>query len=296
MRPVEFVPQEIYSSGLIYESIPQKMAKISGFIQYLETKGLKPLNTRVGEYLRFFERLVSHKCSEEEIRTKLVSVIREIDEWLWVYKGLLIKEPKNIFDLVDKAMGGPHLARDENENTFPRNTQLELRICSYFLQNGFEVDVSSSSDLIVQVNEVPVFVECKRLNSPTQVLKRAKEAKKQLHKRYKSINGPSNGIVVLDVSRVIQPSQGLAILPNYPVAKGEIQAQILAFNDKFNTSKIFAEDDKLLFVWMQAIVATWIASDKEPGTRFSSVHTIYAKKDKRSWGLWETIKPLLETT
>jgi hypothetical protein len=296
MRTSKLIPVEDYSSGLHYDTILGKLSGINIFIKYLETKGLKPLNTRVGEYARVLERYLSDKSTKEDIHTKVIFAIREIDEWLWIYKGLIVNEPKNVIDIVKKAIGGPHFARDEYENTLARNIQLELRIASYFLQNGFDVDISSISDLVVQVNGVHVFVECKRLNSRTQVLKRAKEAKRQLNKRYKSINSPSNGIVVLDVGRVIQPDQGIATSPNFEFGRQQIKYQILDFNERFNTQDIFAKDDRLIFVWMQAIVATWFELDKEPGTRFTSIHSLYANKGQRRWDLWETIKPILETT
>ena len=139
-----------------------------------------------------------------------------------------------------------------------------------------------------------VFVECKRLNSPTQIVKRAKESVRQLKHRYQVAIRPSYGMVVLDVSRVIHPMQGIATGLNELVAREGIRSQLKSFDQEHDTSRIFKKDKNLISVWMQAIVPTMHIEENEPSTRFSSLHSIYALEGQRRWHLFHEIKKAFE--
>ncbi len=280
--------------GKTIESFTQKLIDANQLIKYLESKGLRITNTRLGEYVKFYERFLSNSCSDKEIQDNLLFVMREMDEWIWIYRGLMKKEPEGFIDLLKEALGGPAFAKDESDNTRPRNIQLELRVGSYFLQSEFGVTFSELSDLIVYVDGYPVFVECKRLNSPRQVIKRAKESVRQLKCRYKVAKAPSYGLVVLDVSRVIHPKQGIATGLNEFVARDGIRAQLKSFDKEYDTSRVFAKDKKLISVWMQAIVPTVHIKEKEISTRFSALHSIYAYKGQRRWYLFHKMKRAFE--
>jgi hypothetical protein len=276
------------------ESVTQKLTDMNQLIRYLEAKGLRASHTRLGEYVKFYERFFSGSCSDKEIQDNLLFVMREVDEWRWIYKGLMKKEPEGFIDLLKDALGGPAFAKDESDNTRPRNIQLELRVGSYFLQSGFDITFLGLSDLVVDVDGYPVFVECKRLNSPRQVIRRATESVHQLKRRYQVAKGPSYGLVVLDVSRVIHPKQGIATGVNELVAKDGVRAQIKLFDREYDTSRVFIKDKKLISVWMQVIVPTMHLKEKEPATRFSSLHTIYAREGQRRWYLFHKMKKAFE--
>jgi hypothetical protein len=276
------------------KSFSDKLSDAKLLINYLESKGLRVAPTRICEYVRFYEKFLTGNCTDKEIQDKLLFVMREMDEWSWIYKGLLKQEPEGYIDLLQQALGGPAFARDENENTRPRNIQLELRVGSYFLQAGFDVSFSGLADLIVRVDGFPVFVECKRLNSPQQIMRRAKESVQQLRRRYQSASYSSYGLVVFDVSRVIHPKQGIASGVTGLIARDGIRAQLNIFDRENDTSGIFVKDKKLISVWMQAIVPTLHITEKQPCTRFSSLHSIYAIEGERRWNLFHKMKSAFE--
>lgn len=280
--------------GKTVEPFDKKLNDSFEIIDYLEANGLPARQSRLGKYAKFYERYLSGLCSEEEVRDNLLFVLREMDEWSWIYKGLKIREPDGYMGLLKQAIGGPAFAKEESNNTTPRNIQLELRIGSYFLQADYDISFSGREDLAVVVNGFPVFVECKRLNSPKQVLKRSREAVKQLKNRYKSNRGPSYGLVVLDVSKVIHPKQGIATGVNEIVARDGIRAQLKEFDLRYDTSGIFSKDRKLISVWMQAIVPTVHEAEKEVAIRFSSLHSIYAREGQRRWHLLQELKRAFE--
>ena len=288
------IPYGSAFGGKTTESFNQKLIDSKLLIDYLESNGLRAAQTRLGDYVKFYERFLTGRCSDDEIQENLLLVMREMDEWSWIYRGLKKKEPEGFLELLKEAVGGPAFSKNESENTRSRNIQLELRIGSYFLQSGFDITFAGLSDLVVDVNGYAVFVECKRLNSPKQVSKRAKESVHQLKCRYQASRTPSYGLVVLDVSRVIHPKQGIAAGINELVVRDGIRDQLQEFDTMHDTTTAFKKDKKLISVWMQAIVPAMHIEENEPSTRFSSLHTVYALEGQRRWHLFHEMKKAFE--
>lgn len=291
---MDCIPYGEAPGGETTESFTQKLIDSNLLIEYLESNGLRAAQTRLGEYVKFYERFLAYGCSDKEIQDNLLLVMREMDEWSWIYRGLKKKEPEGFLDLLKEALGGPTFAKSESDNTRSRNIQLELRVGSYFLQSGFDITFAGLSDLVVDVDGYPVFVECKRLNSPKQVIKRSKESVRQLKSRYQASKRSSYGLVVLDVSRGIHPKQGIATGVNALVSRDGIRAQLQEFDRNHDTSLVFAKDKKLISVWIQAIVPTMHTKENEPATRFSSLHSIYAYEGQRRWHLFHEMKKAFE--
>jgi hypothetical protein len=277
------------------DTFAQKATDAARLMDYLESKGLRPNQTRLGEYSRFYRKYLSGKCSNTEIEEKLIFVMREMDEWSWIYRGLMQCEPAGSFDLLKQAMGGVAFAKGEAEDTRPRNIQLELRIASYFLQAGFAVSFSGLADLVVDVDGFPVFIECKRLNSPKQVIKRGKEAARQLKHRYQTFHKSSYGLVVLDAGRTIHPKQGVVSGPTEAIIREGLQAQLNTFERDYDIFESFATDKRLISVWIQAMAPGFHLADKtELCTLFSSVYSIYGRQGQRRRYLFERMRTAFE--
>lgn len=283
--------------GKTADTFAQKATDAARLIDYLESKGLRAKQTRLGEYSRFYRRYLSGECSNKDLEDNLPFVMREMDEWSWIYRGLTKSEPEGSLELLRQAVGGVAFAKGETTDTRARNIQLELRVASYFLQAGFSVTFSGLSDLVVEVEGFPVFVECKRLNSPRQVIKRAKEAARQLKHRYQNSQKSSYGLVVIDASRIIHPKQGIVSGPTEAIIRAGLQAQLTAFDRQYDTSQVFANDKRLISVWIQAMAPAFHLADKnELCTLFSSLHSIYAHEGQRRWNLFQRMRPAFEAT
>lgn len=280
--------------GRTEEKFPEKLANAQELIKYLEAKGINAKKSRLGRYADFYNRYLAQQCSEQEVRDHLLFVMREMDEWSWIFRGLNVHEPDGFFELLKDAIGGPVYAKEEGENTRPRNIQLELRVASYFLQAGYDVSFAGVEDLLVTVDRYPVFIECKRIGSKKQIQKRAKEAVKQLQRRYASARGPSYGLAVLDVSRVIHPLQGIATGVNEVVARDGIRAQLGQLGRENDTSDVFSKDRRLIAVWQQAIVPTVHEAEHNIATKFSSLYSVYAREGQRKWDLFQKMRPAFE--
>ena len=134
--------------GKTAETFDQKLANAENLVEYLKSKGLPTEHTRLGHYVRFYRRFVAGECTDDEVRDQLYFVMREMDEWSWIYRGVVNSEPEGLLDRLKQAVKGVAFAKDEGENTKARNIQLELRVASYFLQAGFDVNLSGPSDLL----------------------------------------------------------------------------------------------------------------------------------------------------
>lgn len=280
--------------GRTEEGFSEKLDSARELIEYLEGKGISAQKSRLGRYADFYSRYLARQCSSQEVRDHLLFVMREMDEWCWIFRGLKANEPPGFLDLLKDAIGGPLYAREEGENTRSRNVQLELRVASYFLQAGYEVSFAGVEDLLVTVDRYPVFIECKRIASKKQIQKRAKEIVRQLQRRYASARVPSYGLAVLDVSRVIHPLQGIASGVNEMVARDGIRAQLGQLDKEVDTSEIFSRDKRLIAVWQQAIVPTVHEAEHGIATRFSSLYSVYACKGQRKWDLFQKMRPAFE--
>ncbi|HEC59000.1 hypothetical protein LCGC14_0751080 [marine sediment metagenome] len=280
--------------GRTEEEFTEKLTNARALINYLEEKGINARRSRIGRYTEFYDRYLSQKCSEQEVRDHLLFVMREMDEWSWIYRGLTIKEPDGFLELLKIAIGGPEYAKEETENTRPRNIQLELRVASYFLQAGYEVSFAGVEDLLVKIGRYRVFIECKRIGSAKQIRKRAKEAVRQLKRRYAGARGQSYGLAVLDVSRVIHPLQGIAMGVNETVARDGLRAQLVKLDRDYDTSDIFSKDRRLIAVWHQAIAPTIHEAENDIATRFSSLYSIYGREGQKKWDLFQQMKMAFE--
>ena len=284
------------SASKAAEMFTDRVTEVTRLIEHLESKGLRAKQTRLGEYLRFYSRYLAGACSSKEVEDTLFFVMREIDEWSWIYRGLTKFEPEGTLERMRQAVSGVAFAKDEGDDKLARSIQLELRVASYFIQTGFSISFSGLSDLVVDVDGYPVFVECKRLNSPKQVIKRAKEAARQLRARYRTTWKSSYGLVVFDASGIIHPKQGIVSGPTETIVRDGMRAQLKAFDQEHDTSEIFGRDEKLISVWMQAIAPGILRTTNEPFTRFSSLHSIYAQHGQRRWDLFERMKPAFDAS
>lgn len=234
----------------------------------------------MGEYQRFISYLSTKSAQDfsEEDSSRMVHTLKEVEELLWIQKGLMSEKLSSGIDLLKKILGGAAFAKDDSSNASARDFQLELRIASYFIQAGFAVDMNEDADLEVDFQDGKLFVECKRLKSTTKVLKRAKIAAQQLKKRYKSTNLQKYGLAVFDISKIIMPNQGITSGPSVNGVRDLIRAHLVDFAYQYDVAKHFLPDKKALSVWLQAIVPTWTKENNitEVITRFSSYHLVLA--------------------
>lgn len=254
------------------------LEELKEFKAWVEERGLHVASTRLGRYIKAYQQLSTFTGWPEDLsdesREKFLFVMREAQELCWIYKGLKCAEPPGTLEILKKVLGGAELSRNDNPKAGARNFQFELRIASYFLQAGYEVDLSQQSDLVVQLPEYTLYVECKRLSSPKKVKQRAQEALTQLRHRFLENRRSSKcfGLAVFDVSKILYPGQGISIFPGSLVAREHILELLNDFNDTHSLELIFRQEKNILAVWLQVLTPVIQFTGPKVATRFSSLY------------------------
>ena len=279
----------------------ERKKKLNSFAEWVKSVGIDVDKTRIGEYQRFLSYLASKTCKQdfsEDDSSRMVHALREIEELLWIQEGLKTQKLKGGMDVLKKILGGAPFAKDDSSIASARDFQLELRIASYFLQTGFNVDMDGDCDLEVLFPEGKLFVECKRLKSQKKVMKRAKNAALQLKNRYRSTKQQKYGLAVFDISNIIMPNQGITSGPSGTGVRDLIRYHLVAFSQKFDVSRYFMSDKNALSVWLQAIVPTWYPVQEENvteiSTRISSFHLVLAPGSGPKARAFATLKRVLD--
>ena len=259
-------------------TLTEHLERIENLEKWLAAKGINVSVTRIQEYKNiinsFPEENEFNPSENDEDHKKfdeLLYTYRELHELMWIQKGLEIYEPIGIDEKIKLVIGGKAFARDDKD-TSARNIQLELRIASYFLQKGHKVDLSSDTDINVNISNIDFHIECKRLYSEGKIRKRIKEASKQLDKRLKKkkLLEKKVGIAVFDVTKIAYPHQGLTWGVCDDHCRDIIQEKLIEIENNFDFTTPFVKNKNIIGVWMQIHIPSLNLSTKQPTTRFSS--------------------------
>ena len=273
------------------ESLPTldysvRLADLIEFKCFLESHGITTQNTRIERYIQYFEQVVVgveaaevsifKNSQDERFKSKtdwLLYALREVDELMWILKGFKTHVPNGLADrLKDLVSGSDFAALDTNSRA--RNVEFELRIASYFCQAGYQVDLSTTTDIIALNGDFAFFIECKRVASASQVKQRLAEAVKQLGRRMprKHLNRHAYGYVALDVTKVAYSHNGLTwgITPEHSKDINQNKLKFIASQIDRDVNSYATKG--LLKCWLQIHISCLIANPPAVMSRFSSYY------------------------
>jgi hypothetical protein len=255
---------------------------------FFESRGIETRNTRIERYGNYLERSLSDgietlgaekifkTSAGEPFRSPIdwhLYVLREVHELMWILKGLKAHVPVGADEKLKLIAGGRDFAALDVDSQ-SRNAQFELRIASYFCQNGCEVDISNDTDVIALTDRYAFFVECKRVSSKNKLRTRLSEARRQLARRMPR-NGRKQrplGCIAVDVTRVAFTHNGLTWAITNEHSRDEIQDKLVEIASKTKHHMSFESCPKLLCYWLQIHIPSLIMQPS-PGaitTRFST--------------------------
>jgi hypothetical protein len=252
--------------------------RVEELIYWFESKGINVSSSRIPKYRIFIDSLIKRKDfnpaksdEDHKLFDELLYTLREIHELIWIKEGLDCGEPKGIEEILKTIVGGSSFAKDD-QVTKARNYQFELRIASYFLQKGYEVDMSSISDIVAINSKSNFYIECKRLYSEKKIKTRISEAAKQLKQRVGKNTFLSNkvGIAVFDVTKIAFPHQGLTWGVNDKHCKEVIRRKLIEVVQNFDFEGPFRNNKNVIGIWLQIHIPSLLLSFGQPTTRFSS--------------------------
>ncbi|MGZ5076025.1 MAG: hypothetical protein ACXV9R_05330, partial [Methylobacter sp.] len=151
------------------------------------------------------------------------------------------------------------------------NAQFELRIASYFCQAGYEVDLSTETDVVASKSKSMYFVECKRVSSENQLSRRVNDAQKQLDLRMPQDTWKRRhfGVVTVDVTKIGFTHNGLTLGYTSEHTKDIIQDKLIEISGRINKDRCF-NSKKTLLLWVQIHIPALVIHPTTFITRFSS--------------------------
>jgi len=193
---------------------------INDACEWLSDHGLDYPRTRVGEYRRHLNEMADyweHGRIEELIKLRdfptLMNSCHEASELSYIYKGLSSFSDLSVSKKLQEFIKGPPSSKNENASSSNRGRMIafELHMAARFAAAGFTIDLTSEADVIVEILEHEVFIECKRPQQNHQVNSNIKGAINQLERRFPSARCPerARGIIAVAISKVFNPDMFL---------------------------------------------------------------------------------------
>lgn len=166
-------------------------------------------SNRISDYERYLSNIES--ISTENEKEKYRKTMQEIHSFLKIYNSLKDIDNKSIYKKIQTIVSGP-INTDSRSNKKPdhsRNYLYELTIASRLIESGLNIDVSGDCDIVSYAFGKKVFIECKRITSEKQIMKRAKRAAEQVEERAgpKKPNDKKAQYIFLDLSVILSQNQ-----------------------------------------------------------------------------------------
>jgi hypothetical protein len=257
---------------------------------FLESRGIETTNTRIERYSQYLERSlrdgkewvagekIFKNSAGEPFRGGadwFLYVLREVHELMWILKGLKIHVPVGAEEKLRLIVGGRDFAALDQDSR-SRDIQFELRIASYFCQSGFEVDMTTDTDVVARTNRYAFFVECKRVGRKSKLRARLSEARGQLTRQMPRRGGKRRllGCIAVDVTKVAFTHNGLTFGVTNEHSRDVTQEKLLQIAVEIDRRMSFESCPKLLCYWLQIHIPALIMQPLPAtvATRFSSYH------------------------
>lgn len=177
--------------------------------EWLEQKRLRIERSRFCKYRKiaddYFLKLKGVKYKETEI----LWAFAELHDLLEIYNFLRVVEESKVNDSLRKVITGPVLLADEKKDggsIHGRNFTFELYTASRFLRAGLDVFFKSEADINIQIHDITLHVECKRVVSEGNLDNIIKRAIAQIDTRCKG-NPKDRGLVAVSISKLLFKEQ-----------------------------------------------------------------------------------------
>lgn len=183
-------------------------------IDWFETLGVRYKPTRIGEYERAIEQLIStsstaiqKKAPEDYWRE--ITALFEAHDLLEIHNVLAGRFDVELRSHIETVAKGPANYIDENPATSSnvgRNIAFELVVMAKLVKAGIPLDFSIKTDVAASFDNRNLLFECKRIQAVGALQTRVKNAYQQLESKYKNPKRIRHrGVIALDITKLINP-------------------------------------------------------------------------------------------
>jgi hypothetical protein len=139
---------------------------------------------------------------------ELVWSLVEGQEFAEIFRGVRDYDPDGAAPLLRKALSGPVRPTDEKEGSnsnFARNTIFELLLAARLRRAGASTRVGQEADIIIDYLGGRLYIECKRPLDAKKIPSRAREACRQLKRRFEAetFTGSLGGLVAVSITKAL---------------------------------------------------------------------------------------------
>ena len=175
--------------------------------EWITDLGIEYKRTRFGNYEKDFAEFIKGEGKEnakESVKT-FMNAHQEANELIRVKNSFDSFNSSQALETIKKSVAGQRF-RNGSKTDQSRDFAFELSMASRFIKAGYEVDLRTITDIVVQVNDRKLYVECKRVKSEKQLEKRVKEANTQTKTRIKNdTSSKSRSFIALNLTDIINP-------------------------------------------------------------------------------------------
>jgi len=174
---------------------------------WISNLGFEYRKNRFGIYKQDIEKFLNNgkvESPSEELK-RFFNAHLEANELIRLKNSFMNFDCSEILETIKKSVSGQRF-RNASKTDQSRDFAFELGVASRFINAGYNVDLRTISDLVVKIDDITLFVECKRIKSIQQLEKRVKEANTQISNRI-SVNTSSKarGLIALNLTDIINP-------------------------------------------------------------------------------------------
>lgn len=179
--------------------------------EWLSSLGLFPNGNRFSVYRKTitefgaYERVAAPVS--ETVLYQYLSALSEANELLRIKQTLESSDSTDFLSRLRQITSGTAFRNGIGPDP-ARDFTFELSVASRFLHAGYEVSLSGLADLTVVDRGRSIFVECKRVQSESKLLRRIDEAKSQIERRLEAARSIRNrGLAAVKVTDILNPNR-----------------------------------------------------------------------------------------
>lgn len=184
---------------------------------WMKSLNVFPASNRYTEYQRQFRDL--REGNGESIRADgglkfFSNALGEATELIRIKNSFVGIDSQDYLVQLGKISSGRPF-KDFVSHDPGRDFAFELSIASRFISAGYEINLGTIADAVVNIANRKLFVECKRVQSEKKIGARLKEASEQVGRRVTaSRSSKSRGLVAVKITEIINPDSQNIVLEN----------------------------------------------------------------------------------
>ena len=193
-------------SKKIKRSESEIISDLHDAIWWMENKlELKVASTRIAKYEKYLSD--KHSITSADDYKKFLLIRKELDEFLNISRIFSPSNDESLDKKIKNIISG-NFFRFEAKKNKPdpsRDYLHELSVAAKLKKSGLSVDISGICDVVVKYLNKTLYIECKRVKSKSKLIKRIKEADKQIKKRVGLRKANVAGYITIDITDLLIP-------------------------------------------------------------------------------------------